>query len=88
VTPIYSILESPHRWWILAGIGLTAAFIGTIFMLAFRWPHSLAIIWFYLCLIAAIYCAICGILDWKARTEEALARARPRQDEPGTSEEV
>lgn len=76
MNPVYSILESPHRWFILAAIALGAAFVGTIFMLAYTWPHWLARVWFYLCLAAAIILLARGLYEQRNRTDSGDASTR------------
>jgi hypothetical protein len=55
MNPIYSILESPHRWLLLSGISFLAGVIGGIVMLALVWPHAIARIWLIAALVIAAY---------------------------------
>jgi hypothetical protein len=66
VNPIYAILESPHRWLILAGLSFLAGLLGTMMMLAYAWPHWLARVWFLIGLALAIYFLVQAFLDWNA----------------------
>ena len=78
MNPIYSIMESPHRWWILSGLGFGAGSIGAIAMIAWNWPHGLAKFWFYAGLLAAVFFAIRGVMQWR---DAALGR-QPVQRSP------
>jgi 4-hydroxybenzoate polyprenyltransferase len=72
MNPLYTILESPHRWLILAGISFTAGFFGAIMMIAYTWPHAASRIWFYAGMIVALYFLARAFWDWKQRTEAAI----------------
>lgn len=74
----YSIMESPHRWWILAALSLGAAVVGTIFIFAFEWSHVIARIWLYAGLLLTLLFLILGVVDWKARMEAAIEEAERR----------
>lgn len=65
----YAIGESPHRWLILAGISFTAALIGTIFIFAFEWSHTVARVWLYAGLILTLVFLVLAFLDWKERAD-------------------
>jgi hypothetical protein len=66
VNPIYAMLESPHRWLILAGLSFLAALLGTMMMLAYTWPHWLARTWLYATLVITVYFLAQAFLDWRA----------------------
>lgn len=72
MNPIYSLIESPHRWLIGAATAFVAAFFGVMFMLAYTWPHWLATTWFYLLLAATIFCLIQAFIEWRRRVETEL----------------
>jgi hypothetical protein len=81
VNPIYSILESSHRWLILAGISFTAACVGAIAMLAYGWSHTLDRAWFYAGAILALYFLIRAFMSWtetvRSASSNELTRRRP-----------
>jgi ABC-type transport system involved in cytochrome bd biosynthesis fused ATPase/permease subunit len=74
VNPVYSIMESPHRWLILSGIAFLAGCFGAIEMLALVWPHVLARIWLLAFLVLTAYFLIRAFIQWK---NELLAQAAP-----------
>lgn len=76
MNPIYSLLEAPHRWLILASLAFGSAFVGAIFMLAYTWPHWLARVWFYLMLALTIIFLIQAFLEWRARVAADLDDTR------------
>lgn len=69
MNPIYSLLESPHKWLILAGLAFGVALVGAMAMLAFVWPHWLAKAWFYVGLVATLYFLARAFLKWHGETE-------------------
>jgi len=73
VNPVYGILESPHRWIILAGLSFLAACVGAIAMMGYGWSHTVAQIWFYAGFVTAVVCLGRSILQWKRAVEAALA---------------
>lgn len=73
--PIYAILESPHRWLILAGLSALACLLGTIMMLAYDAPHWLARVWFYLALAITLYFLVQALLDWRSGLPEPIERS-------------
>ena len=82
---VYAILESPHRWSILAGISLGAGILGAVIIIAYGWSHWLARIWFLAGLAIALYCAVSLLLQLKAEIDAAAAQdqALP-QAKPGS----
>lgn len=86
MNPVYSIMESPHRWLILAGIAFLAGCLGAIEMLALVWPHVIARIWLLAFLVLTLYFLIRAFLDWKDRL---LAQTEPAEERSvRTTEEV
>ncbi len=71
MSSVYAILESPHKWLILAGIAFTAACVGAIMMLALTWQHGVARAWFYVLFVATLYFLVRAFLDWKRGAETA-----------------
>jgi hypothetical protein len=71
----YAILESPQRWWIMAGLAFGAAIIGTIFIFAFEWSHVVGRIWLYGWLLVTLALLVAGAADWKDRMQEAIRAA-------------
>lgn len=75
----YSIMESPHRWIILAGITALATLLGTMTILIYAtsnvsaW-HVVARIFFSAGLAVTIALLVASLLDWKDRVEEDMAR--------------
>jgi hypothetical protein len=72
VNPIYAIMESPHRWLILAGIAFVAGTFGAVAMLAYVWPHGLIEVWLVACLLATVALLLRALLEWKRREEADL----------------
>jgi uncharacterized membrane protein len=75
VNLVYAILESPHRWSILAGLSFAAACVGAIAMLAWGWSHTLELLWFYAGFFCSLFFATRGFLEWKDRASAALEQA-------------
>lgn len=67
MNPVYSIMESRHRWLILAGIAFLAGLFGAIEMLALVWPHMVARVWLLAFLALSLYLLVRAVLDWKQR---------------------
>lgn len=74
MNPIYSIIEAPHRWLILAGLSLLVAIVGGIAMITLVWPHIIVRIWLILGLVCMAYFLIRELLQWKERVEVELER--------------
>lgn len=86
MNPVYSIMESPHRWLILAGISFLAGCLGAIEMLALVWPHVIARIWLLAFLALTVYFLVRAFLDWK---NQLLAETAPVEERTvRTAEEV
>lgn len=77
MNPVYAIMESPHRWLILAGISFLAGSLGAIEMLALVWPHIVARIWLLAFLLLTVYFLIRAFLRWK---NNLLAGAAPTEE--------
>jgi len=89
VNPIYSILESPHRWLILASLAFGAGVVGAIVMIVYDWPHDLARVWFYASLVVTLYCVGRGLISWKQAVEPALIEtATPEQADSSAAGET
>ncbi len=73
--PVYSLIESPHRWVILAAFSFGAGVVGAMASLAYVWPHWLGRTWFYLFAAIAVLFLVLAFIDWRARAEEALKEA-------------
>jgi hypothetical protein len=73
VTIIYAVLESPHRWAILAGISATAGLVGAMAIIAWDWSLWFARIWILTGLALAVYCLVRLLLQWKAQIDEAAS---------------
>ena len=69
---VYTILESPYRWWILTGLAFTAASVGAVAMLSWGWPHTLELIWFYAGFFCSLFFLTRAVLDWKDRLSVSL----------------
>lgn len=85
MNPYYTIMESPHRWLILAGIAFVAGAVGAMMMLAYAWPHWLARIWLLAGLVISVGFLVRALLDWKRSVEAELEteqRRRERQAPP------
>jgi uncharacterized membrane protein len=65
VNPLYTIMEMPHRWLVLAGLAFLAACLVPIVMMAYSWPHLVAQLWFYAGAIVTIYFLVRAFLEWK-----------------------
>ena len=89
MTIIYAILESPHRWAILAGISATAGLVGAMAIIAWDWSLWFARIWILTGLALAAYFLVRLILQWKAQVDEAAsAAAMNNRREPLPSQEI
>lgn len=80
----YTITESPHMWFIIAGITALATLVGTMAILIYDWSHVLARVFFYCGLALTIVFVVLAVLDWKERLEEAMLqeeRLRARRSE-------
>lgn len=89
----YAILESRHRWLILAGLSFLAGILGAIAMLAFDWPHPLAEAWLYAALAATAALLLTAFVQWKNEIEAAIhaadaAEARRRSEPEGQAEQA
>jgi len=88
VNPLYTVMESRHRWSILAGLSFGAGCLIAMMVLAYGWAHWLARLWLLAGIVVALYCLARGFLWWKqaadrelARLEaEARKRAQPRME--------
>ncbi len=67
MNPIYVVMESPHRWLILAGVSFVAGTFGAIEMLALVLPHVIARVWLLALLALTLYFVVRALLDWKQR---------------------
>ena len=72
-------MESPNRWFILAGIAFVAGTIGAMMMLAYAWPHWLDRLWLIAGLVATVVFLILALNDWLA---EVKREATPEQQRP------
>jgi fatty acid desaturase len=72
----YSIMESRHRWLILAAIAFAAASVGAIVMLAYGWSHTLVRVWFYAGALVTVYFLVQAFLHWKESVEQEIEESR------------
>jgi heme/copper-type cytochrome/quinol oxidase subunit 3 len=80
MTIVYAILESPHRWAILAGIAATSGLVGAMAILAWDWSVWLARVWVLAGLVVAAYFMVRLVLEWKEQVDEgAEAGTRDRK---------
>lgn len=68
----YTITESPHMWFIVAGITALITLVGTMAIIIYDWSHVFARVFFYCGLALTIVFVILAVLDWKDRIEEAI----------------
>lgn len=68
----YSIAESPHMWFIVAGITALVTLVGTMAIIIYDWSHVFARVFFYCGFALTIVFVVLAVLDWKERVEEAL----------------
>jgi len=93
VNPLYTVMESRHRWSILAGLSFGAGCLIAMMMLAYGWPHWLARLWLLTGIVVSLYCLARGFVWWKQAAERELARleaearkrAEPRTEGAATS---
>lgn len=64
MNPVYAIMESPHRWLILAGIAFLAGTVGAMMMLAYSWPHWLDRLWLLAGLVATVGLLVQAAREW------------------------
>lgn len=74
MNPLYTVLESRHRWSILAGLSFGAGCLIAMMMLAYGWAHWLARLSLLAGIVVALYCLARGFLVWKHAAERELAR--------------
>lgn len=74
MNPLYTVMESRHRWSILAGLSFGAACLIAMMMLAYGWAHWLARLLLLAGIVVALYCLARGFLLWKQAAERELAR--------------
>lgn len=70
----YSIMESPHRWLILAGITGLVTLLGTMTILVYAWSHVFGRVFFYAGFAVTIAFLLLALLDWKDRVQDEMAR--------------
>lgn len=75
MNPVYSLLESPHRWSILAGLAFLTGCVGAIAMIAYGWSHTLAQLWFYLGAIATAVFLLMAFIQWRSEIEVLLQQS-------------
>lgn len=85
MNPIYTIMETPHRWLSWAGIVFTVALIVAIAMLLRGWDHTFIRIWFYAGLLGTVYFLVRAFVEWRAQVEESVphmpgSATGPRED--------
>jgi len=93
VNPLYTVMESRHRWSILAGLSFSAGCLIAMMTLAYGWAHWLARLSLLAGIVVALYCLARGFLRWKQAAERELARleaeahkrAQPRTEGAATS---
>ncbi len=93
MNPLYTVMESRHRWSILAGLSFGAGCLIAMMMLAYGWPHWLARLWLLTGIVVSLYCLARGFVWWKQAAERELARleaearkrAEPRTEGAATS---
>ena len=77
MNPFYSIMESPHRWWTLAGLSFGAACIGAIVMLNYGWSHLLCQLWFYAGAVLTLVFLARGVLKYVKDLTEPEQQGHP-----------
>lgn len=95
MNPLYTVMESRHRWSILAGLSFGAGCLIAMMMLAYGWAHWLARLWLLAGIVVALYCLARGFVWWKQAAErelarleaEALKRAEARTESAGAETE-
>lgn len=70
MNPVYTIMESPHRWLILAALSLAIGAIGAMAMIAYTWPHWLARAWLYLGILATLSFLVSAFVEWQRTPQE------------------
>jgi threonine/homoserine/homoserine lactone efflux protein len=84
MNPIYALMESRHRWLILASMSFGAGTLGAVMFLAWGWSHGFDRLWFYLGLVGAVYFLWRAFQQWKegiAYPTDEQTRAEPEQSE-------
>jgi fatty acid desaturase len=72
MNPIYSIMESRHRWQILAGLSFLAGCVGGMAMLVYAWPYTLARIWVFAGLALTLFFLAEAFLQWKREVDRPV----------------
>jgi hypothetical protein len=70
----YTVMESPHRWLILAGITALVTLLGTITILVYAWSHLFGRVFFYAGFALTAAFLLLALLDWKDAVQEEMAR--------------
>lgn len=82
MNPIYTVMESSHRWSILAAISFGLGCIGAMWMLALGWAHPVVLVWLLAGIVGALYFLVRGFLQWRAEVERAAQQAGLWENEP------
>ena len=86
MNPYYTVMESRHRWSILAAVSFTAASLGAIVMLAWDWPHALIRLWFYVGFGLTVTFLFQAARTWWEEISDSLAE--PSKTGPVADEET
>jgi hypothetical protein len=81
VNIVYTVLESPNRWSILAALSSIAGLVGAIVIITYAWSVWLARIWLLAGLAIAAYCLVRLLLQFKAQVDEAVREQRPKTED-------
>jgi hypothetical protein len=87
MNPIYTIMESPYRWRLLAGISFCLGLLGALMMIAYGWSHTLIQIWFWAGTVVALGCLGRGFYEWKQVVDadaETTVDDQPSRGRPPT----
>jgi hypothetical protein len=89
LTPIYSILESPYRWNILASASFVTGVVGAVVIITYNWSHWFGRVWFLFWLAASLLCVARLVIEWKRRVDADLLEAARRQTSTtGTNSQI
>ncbi|MGH2447780.1 MAG: hypothetical protein ACRDFS_04155 [Chloroflexota bacterium] len=80
MTPMYTIMESPHRWLILAGLSLGTAILFGMAFIAWLVPIILVRVWLLAGIAATLYFLVRALLEWKLNVEDELDRLSEKHE--------
>lgn len=72
---MYSVLESPYRWPILAGLAFLTGVVGCMVMFAYDWPHPIEVVWLLAGVVLSAIFLLQLLLEWKGAAAAQLEQS-------------